>query len=180
MNYLKPIAILGYIIPGVIMLALFAGLLVAKSWIDGEYATKKAAYEELRENERKIESLEGKVLPYRGAITFFSNAKNENIAQELPPLLEELCSGKYQGYVVRTGLRVNDDGGRYAVNMEFLGRYDSLQKLASELGAQFPYLRFKSGNFSPKEPTTSIPSKHLSASFEAYSENPEDEKGGTK
>jgi hypothetical protein len=179
-NYSKPIIILGYIIPGAIMISILLGLFFAKSWFDGEYRSRKAAYEELLENERKVESLESKVLPYRGAIAFFSNAKEESVAQELPPLLEELCSGKYQGYVVRTGLRVNDEDGKDKANMEFLGRYDALQRLTSELSAQFPYLRFSSGTFSPKDPTTSIPTRHLSASFEAISDAGADERGGKK
>jgi hypothetical protein len=170
MNYAKPILILGYLIPGILLVSLLAGILFGKSWIDNEYEKRKNAHEELQENQRKIASLEAEVLPHRGAIAFFDQAKNVRISQDLPPMLEDLCNGKYQGYVIRTGLRIGDQGGKERATMEFLGRYDALQKLTGDLSAQFPYLKFSGGSFSPKDATTSVPTKHLSITVDAYND----------
>lgn len=170
MNYFKPILLIGYIIPLTVAVLLFAGLFFGKTWIDGEFERRKTAFDGMRENEKKAEILEAKVLPLRGAVAFFEEAKKAKISQEIPTLLEDLSSGKYQGYVIRTQLQTGEDGGKETFNMEFLGRYDAMQRLASELVSQFPYLRFSSGSFTPKSATTSVPSNHISGTFKAYND----------
>lgn len=179
MNYLKPIVLFGYLIPGVILLALLSGGVFAKGWMSGEYEKRKAAFDELRENEQRAVEMENRVLPYRGAVAYFSQQKDKRIGQTLPSLLEDFCSGRYQGYVIRTGLRIEEPAGKEEAQMEFLGRYDSLQKMMSELQVQFPYLKFSSGSFRPVDPTTSVPSKHLSVMFKAYNDvKTEENEGG--
>lgn len=179
MNYFKPIVLLGFIVPSVVLFSLLAGGILAKSWLGDEYNKRKTAFEELRENEQKMVEMENLVLPYRGAVAYFSQMEKKQISQTLPTVVEELCSGSYQGYVIRTGLQIGDSNGKEEARMEFLGRYDSLQKLMSDLQVQFPFLKFSSGSFRPVEPTTSVPSKHLSVSFMAYNDvEPSQGEGG--
>jgi hypothetical protein len=168
MNYFKPVILLGFVIPIGIMLVLLGGMVFVKGRLDAEYNKRKEAFSELRENEQKAIAMENSVLPHRGAVAYFEKLEENKIAQTLPSVLEDFCNGRYQGYVIRTGLRIDDDDGTERAEMEFLGRYDSLQKMTSELQVQFPFLKFTSGSFRPVDPSTSVPSKHLNASFRAY------------
>lgn len=149
---------------------MLAGGIFGKSWFGEEYEKRKIAFEEMKENEQKSVEMENRILPYRGAMAYFSEMEKKRLDQTLPSLLEDLCNGRYQGYVIRTGFRVGDNGQQEEVNMEFLGRYDSMQKMMSELQVQFPFLRFSQASFRPVEPTTSVPSKHLSATFRAFND----------
>lgn len=182
MNYFKPVVLLGFVIPSVFLFSLLAGGLFARSWLDKEYDTRKTAFEDLKENEEKAVEMENRVLPYRGAVSYFSQLKEKRISQTLPSLLEDFCNGRYQGYVIRTGLRIEESSGKEEAQMEFLGRYDSLQKMMSELQVQYPFLKFSSGSFRPVDPTTSVPSKHLSVMFKAYNdvEPDRDAEGGAR
>lgn len=170
MNYFKPIVLFGFVIPAVVLFSLLTGGILANGWVGDEYSKRKMAFDELRENEQKMIEMENLVLPYRGAIAYFSQMEEKRISQTLPSVVEELCSGSYQGYVIRTGLQIGDSNDKEEAQMEFLGRYDSLQKLMSELQVQFPFLKFSSGAFRPVDPTTSVPTRHLSVSFKAYND----------
>ena len=178
MNYLKPILLFSFVIPAVILFSLLAGGIFGKGWLGGEYEKRKLAFEEMKENEQKAIEMENRILPYRGAVAYFSEMEKKRLDQTLPSLLEDLCNGRYQGYVIRTGFRVEDIGEDEEVNMEFLGRYDSMQKMMSELQVQFPFLKFSQASFRPVEPTTSVPSRHLSATFKAFNDVQQDQKGG--
>lgn len=171
MNYSKSLLLLGFVVPGLLLAILFAGVFAGKTWLDGEYSRREQAFQELKQNRKKAETMEAEVLPYRGAVAFFQKAKRVKVSQELPPFVEGLCSGKYQGYIMRTSLNVAEQGdGKEEGDLEFLGRYDSLQRLASELQTEFPYLQITSASFRPVEPTMSIPSKHISATFKVGNE----------
>ncbi len=166
MNYIKSILIFGFILPAVILGGVIGGVWYGFSWFKDEYAIKSRAYQQMLIDKTEADKLRAELLPLKGAVAYFDSIKSENIEEKLPPYIIDLCDGEFEGFVMRNSLDFSEggeDGTR--VQISFVGRYDSLQKLLANLSRRFLFLETVDLNIAPQTPSTSIPSNHLTLDY---------------
>jgi hypothetical protein len=173
MNYLKPIAILGYLVPMLALVLLFAAVFYGFDKVSQTYSERSSALEQLKSDRTLVEKLEQEILPMKSAVAWYKGAKEESMEEMIPPYISELCEADFDGYVKRDSIDVTQEG----VKVDLTGRYDSAQKFLYTLSERFLFLSPKSIGFSIREPDSEIPSKHISIAYEAAFSSPSQTSG---